>query len=132
MVAVAAAIELDDGGLASHRPVSSFVNVYPIYRTAFVVTVYGLQVTQNQSIVESEITASVESYFASREPYVHGLTLDARRDRITSSAAAGAVQDAIDAHNGVVSGVITTESGDAVIVRALGKGEKASVTVLFP
>jgi len=131
LTAVEVAIELDDGGLASRRPISSFVVVNPIYRTAFTAVVNGLTVTDDQADVEDQIETAIEAYFASREPYVHGLTLDSRKDRITATAVASAAQDVVDAYNGIISSVTVAEGGDSIIVRALGMGEKASVSVSF-
>jgi len=129
LTAVEEAIELDDGGLASNRPVSSFVVVHPIYVTTFTIALSGVTILNNEAEARTKIEAAINAYFASREPYVHGLSLDSRRDRITAAAVTGAVQDVADVYNGVVSGVVVYEGGNTVIVRSLQAGEKAKASI---
>jgi hypothetical protein len=132
--AVLASIELDDAGLASRRPVGSFVTSNAITRTAFDVNVVGLEggsggITE----LQEKTTEALTSYFLSRAPFIPGLTLGKRRDRVTKTAVGGAVQDVADAFGAVFTGVVVTEVGGSTVdVRSLGEGEKAKVgTVLY-
>lgn len=129
LAAVLAAIELDDGGLASRRPADSFVTSNAITRTAFDVEVVGIAGgSESLATIQTKITETLTSYFLAREPFIHGLTLGKRRDRITKSAVAGAVQDVCDAYGAVFTGVIVSVSGGAVVdTYSLGEGEKAKL-----
>jgi hypothetical protein len=129
LAAVLAAIELDDGGLASRRPADAFVTSNAITRTAFDVEVVGLTGgSESLATIQTKITETLTSYFLARAPFIHGLTLGKRRDRITRAGVAGAVQDVADAFGAVFSGVIVTESGGPSIdTYNLGEGEKAKL-----
>jgi uncharacterized phage protein gp47/JayE len=127
--AVFAAIELDDGGLASRRPADSFVTSNAITRTAFDVEVIGISGgSESLATIQTKITETLTSYFLARAPFIHGLTLGKRRDRITKSAVAGAVQDVCDAFGAVFTGVVVSVSGGATVdTYSLGEGEKAKL-----
>jgi hypothetical protein len=127
--AVLASVELDDGGLASRRPADAFVTSNAITRTAFDVEVVGLTGgSESITTIREKVTETLTSYFLARAPFIHGLTLGKRRDRITRAGVAGAVQDVADAFGAVFSGVIVTESGGSAIdTRNLGEGEKAKL-----
>lgn len=130
--AVADSIEFDDGGLASRRPANAFVNVLPITRSGFDVVVQGLAVA-NQAAVEASITTAVEEYFLSREPFIDGLSVLPRRDRITPSAVGGVVDDIVNAAGGFFTGVIVSKDSIQITeVYALNDGEKAkAISVSF-
>lgn len=122
--AIKAAIELDDAGLASNRPVGALVNVYPIARLAFDVQVNGL-IADDISAAQSAISAAVTEFMFSREPFITGLSVLPRTDRITQSAVAGVVHEAVSAVGGTVTTVALTLSGSPVTGYTLGKGQKA-------
>lgn len=135
LTAVENSIELDVTGLASRRPVSSFVNSLAITRTAFDVTISGLQGgTLSLSDLEDKVEDALDTYFLSREPYIHGLSLGARRDRITRAEAGGAVQDVCSAYGAIYDTIVVDRSGGpaGLITYVLTEGEKAkSGTVSF-
>jgi hypothetical protein len=125
---VLASIELDDAGLASRRPVGSFVTSNAITRTGFDVSVVGLTGgTESLATVQTKTTEALTSYFLSRAPFIPGLTLGKRRDRVTKAAVGGVVQDVADAFGAVFTGVVVAVSGGGptVDVYSLGEGEKA-------
>lgn len=122
-------IELDDSGLASRRPANALVNSLPITRTGFDVRVTGILV-DNLAQVQSDITSAVEGYFTGREPFITGLAVLPRRDRITQSALGGLVEDIVSAAGGVFSAVIVTQSAIIVGVYTLGIGEKAKASAV--
>lgn len=128
--AVLDAVELDSTGLASRRPAGALVNAFPITRTAFVVTVNALEVT-DVAQVQADITAAVQEYFTSRSPFIVGLTVPPRVDRITASGVAGAIEDIVSAAGGIFGSATITQSGINVSLYSLGVGEKAKATVAF-
>lgn len=128
--AVLDAVEMDDAGLASRRPAGALVNAFPITRTAFVVTVAGLEVT-DLAQAQADITEVVQEYFLSRAPYIAGLTVPPRKDRITSSGLAGVVEDVVSATGGIFASATIRQAGVNVSLYSLGIGEKAKATVVF-
>jgi len=129
--AVLDSIELDQNGLASRRPANALANSFPITRTGFDVKVTGLQV-DNLAQVQATITGAVEEYFLDRGPFIAGLSVLPRRDRITNSGVAGVVDDIVSASGGIFTGVIVEQSTINIDTYALGVGEKAkAATVTF-
>lgn len=128
--AVAEAIELDDEGLASRRPIGSLVTVYPIARSPFNVTVTGLSVPGSEADVQEQIRVALSNYFANRSPYIIGLDTQGRADRITATAVGGVVDDVVSAANGIFTSVSVTQGGSGVSVYTLGQGEKAKLGTL--
>lgn len=120
VAAVAAAIELDDAGGATRRPAGAAVNVKKITRLAFVVTVSDLD--PNTPANQAAVSAGIDEYMRSREPYIVGLSVLPREDRITD-AAVGGVVDGIVSAIGATIGNVTTSPG----AYALGSGEKAKL-----
>jgi len=127
LAAVLASIEVNEAGLATRRPVSSFVYSLPITRTAFEVTIVDLQAPDLPTL-KTKVEEALTQYFLSREPYVAGLSLGKRRDRITNAAVAGAVQDVASAYSGVFQSVSMRAVGNPVVLMySLDKGEKAKL-----
>lgn len=128
LAAVKALIEYTSGGLASRRPVSAFVNSLAITRGEFDIEVYDLQVNAElRTTVKTKIEESLTSYFLSRAPYIPGLTLGARRDRVTQSAIAGLVQDVADAYGAFFTGVRLYYASSQVALYSLAEGQKAKL-----
>lgn len=130
--AVLDSINYDQNGLASRRPAGALANTYAITRTAFTVEVNGLTV-ENEAQVEADITAGLEEYFLAREPYIIGLSIPPRRDRITNSGVSGVVDDIVSAAGGEFSNVVLEEAATPFTERTLGEGEKAKASaVTYP
>lgn len=127
--AVLDAIELDQNGLASRRPANALANTFPIVRTGFDVRVTGLLV-DNLAQVQEDITAAVEEYFLTREPFTDGLSVLPRRDRVTRSAVGGVVDDIVSAAGGIFSSVILTQNSVNIELYGLGIGEKAKASAV--
>jgi hypothetical protein len=129
LAAVEAAIELDVTGLASRRPVSSLVNSLPITRSAFNVTISGLQGAADPDALEDLIEESLVTYFLSREPFIPGLSLGARLDNVTRAAIGGVIQDTASAYGAIYDYVIVDKvSGPGDFsVYVLTEGEKAKL-----
>jgi len=117
-------IEFDQNGLASRRPANALANTFPITRTGFNIRVTGLLV-DDLAGVQASITTSIEEYFLDREPFIEGLSVLPRRDRITRSAVGGVVDDIVSAAGGVFSGVTVEVNSVNVDIYGLGIGEKA-------
>lgn len=130
--AVAAAIELDDAGLASRRPVGALVNTLAITRTSFDVTVTSLVVPADQAQTEDDVETAIEAYFRDREPFIDGLSPLPRKDRLTDSSVTAVVEDIVNAAGGIFTGVAfeVTSSGSPETLYALGEGEKAKAAVV--
>jgi hypothetical protein len=133
LTAVLAAITLDDNGLASRRPANAFVNSLPITRSGFDTVISGL-VVDNPAQVQTDIEDALIQYYLTAEPYIDGLSIPPRKDRITRSAITGLVEDIVTAASGIFTDVTfdVTTVGGSLELYILQQGEKAkSVTVSF-
>lgn len=132
LTAVAARIEHEESGLASRRPASAAVNVLPITRRTFDVRVTGLEAA-DMGRAEADITAAVDEYLRSREPFIEGLSAPPKLDRITLSALSGIVDDAVTANGGFAGAVQLRNAGSPLTVYELAPGEKAKLgSITFP
>lgn len=124
---VAASIELDDDGLASRRPANAGVNVFPITRLGFTVTVVGLDVSlvaQTQDQIENAVT----EFFLQRAPFIDGLSQPPRLDRITRTALTGVVDDIVSEAGGIFQSVELRRNGSQITSYILGIGEKSKLS----
>lgn len=129
--AVLDSIELDQSGIASRRPAGALANAFAITRVAFDVRVTGLTV-DNLADTQAAITEAVSQYFTGREPFIPGLSVPPRKDRVTRSGVAGVVDDIVSAAGGIFSSVIVSQNTINVEMYSLGIGEKSKVdTVTF-
>lgn len=127
--AVADAIEFDVDGLASRRPANAFVNVLAITRTAFDVEVTGLT-GDDVPALQTAIDDALTEYFLGRQPFIAGLSVLPRLDRIAQTAVAGIIDTIVSAQGGSFTGVTVEESATPVTVYTLGEGEKAKLGTL--
>lgn len=131
LATVRALYEADDEGLASRRPVNAYPNVLPITRRSFDVTITGLD-APDISAAQTTIEDAVDEYLRSREPFIVGLSALPRLDRVTSSALAGVVDEAISSVGGTITLVLLTEGGSPLVAHTLAAGEKAKLgTITF-
>jgi uncharacterized phage protein gp47/JayE len=129
--AVAALIEADSSGLASRRPASAAVNVLPITRAVVDVTVTGLD-SDDDAATETLIEEALEEYMLTREPFIVGLSVLPRLDRITRAAVSGIVDDAASSVGGSITSVTLGISGSPINAVTLSAGQKAKLgTVTF-
>lgn len=129
--AVLDSIEQDQNGRATRRPANALVNAFPITRTGFDIRVTGLLV-DDLATVQVNITTAIEEYFLDREPFIDGLSVLPRRDRITRSAIGGVVDDIVSAAGGIFSTIALTQNSVDTELYSLGIGEKAkAATVSF-
>lgn len=126
--AVLDSINLDQNGLASRRPANALANTFAITRVGFDCTVLGL-VVDNLATVQADINTAITEFFLEAEPFIDGLTIPPRQDRITSSALTGLVEDIVTAANGTFTNVTFTLTGSSSIlsVYVLQQGEKAKL-----
>ena len=116
-------------GIPNRRPANALANTFPITRVEFDVTVLGVTVS-NPTEVQAQITQAITDYFIEREPFIVGLSVSPRTDRITSAAIIGIVEDIVNASNGVFSTVVISVSGTPTTLFSLGIGEKAKLGTL--
>jgi len=126
LLEVLASVELDDSGLATRRPANALVNALPIVRVGFDVRVTGLLV-DDLAQVRTDIEAALTEYFVSREPFIVGLSIPPRRDRITRSALGGVVDDIVSASGGIFSAAILELDSTTIDLYSLGIGEKSKL-----
>ena len=124
--AVGDAIEEDEGGLASRRPVGAAKNVLPIVRTAFDVNVIALDV-DDVTDTKDKIATGVDQHLRSLEPYIEGLSALPRKDRITQANVAAVVAGIVAAAGGTVAGAQLIENGSVITARSLAPGEKSKL-----
>ena len=127
LTTVLESVNLDSDGLATRRPANAFVNSNPITRKGFVTVVDGISGVDDLGAVQTAINSAVDGYFAAAEPFIDGLTLPPRRDRLTRSALIGLVEDIITASNGIFTDVTfaLSSGGGNIELYTLGRGEKA-------
>ncbi len=121
-------INFNNNGLADRRPANAFVNVFPITRTGFDVIVSGLT-GDNLAQLQTDITAALEGYFLTASPFIVGLDVPPRRDRLTSVEVAGTVNDITSAAGATFTTATFSLTGQPEVITAyvLGEGEKAKL-----
>jgi len=129
--AVLALINEDENGLASRRPANALVNTFAITRVGFDCTVHGL-VVDNLATVQASIETAITEFFLDAEPFIDGLTIPPRLDRITRAALIGLVEDIVTAANGTFTTVIFVETtlAGSLELYVLQQGEKAKLATL--
>ena len=126
--AVRDAINFDSGGLATRRPVSAVINVKSITRQAFNVVIQGLVAVDGKfDETKTAIQEALDDYLRSREPFIVGVSRLPRKDRITSSAIAGVVDDVASSQGATVTNVTLQLSGATIPAYTLDFGQKAKL-----
>lgn len=120
--AVDDAIQLNENGQATRRPANAWVNVYPV-RVATV----DVQITGLTAQVQVQIAEALTALFESLEPFVVGLSVPPRRDRITASAVASAVEQIAADSGGIVGDVRIAVNGGGQTLYILRDGEIATL-----
>jgi uncharacterized phage protein gp47/JayE len=124
LAAVAASIDLDEAGLPTRRPANAAVNVLPITRTPFDVTITGL-IADDVPATQTAIVDAIGEYLRSREPYIVGLSLLPRRDRVTLASVSGVADEAASALGATFTSAVVEISSVPTPNYTLGNGEKA-------
>jgi len=128
--AVKASIDLDQGGRATRRPANSFVNSLAITRQTIFLAVSGL-VVEDTATVQALIVSGLEQEMLSAEPFIEGVTVLPKKDRINIGQAQGVVNDIVTAEGGTFNTVVMTVLGVPVNNYSLNEGEKAKASVSF-
>jgi len=127
LLAVLDNINFDQDGLPSRRPANAFPNALAITRTGFTATVGGL-VVDNPAQVQTDITAAIVADFLAFAPFIDGLSVLPRQDRISQAGIAGTVEDVVTAAGGIFQ-TVTLKIGFATInLYLLGEGEKSKAS----
>ena len=127
LTAVLDSINLNENNLANRRNANAFVNSLPIIRTGFDVTVSGISGVSDLAAVQADITAAVEEFFLTAEPFIPGLSIPPRLDQITRTRLSAIVEDIVTAAGGIFTSAIFQETGvpGSLTAYVLGEGEKA-------
>ena len=125
-IPTAAQLQAVFDAIDAQRPANAFVNVFPITRTSFDVLVSGL-IVDNEAQVKEDIEAGLVEYFLSKEPFIAGLSILPRRDRIIDNEVVAVIQDIVNEAGGLFDGAVTrtTIGQDLVSLYSLSEGEKA-------
>jgi len=115
-------------GLANRRPANAAVNVLPITRTEFDVTITGLS---SLTVVDA-LEQGLDEFLRSREPFIVGLSSLPRLDRITQGAVAGVVQEIAEANGATVGSVTLSRSAITIVEYTLARGELSKLGTLTP
>lgn len=111
--------------LPGRRPVGALVNVHPIYRTTFDIEIIGL-VTEDPETVRQTIEQVITEYFHAREPFINGLSLPPRLDRISAGSIVAIVNDIVINAGGILNSVRVLRGGILMDQPyTLGFGEKS-------
>lgn len=132
LAAVAEAFELDEDGLATRRPVNAAVNALAIARLGLSVEVQGLD-APDLATTKDAITTSIDSYLREAEPYIVGLSVPPRKDRVTAGAIGGIVDAVVNANFGVFTGVILKNGVNPLGQYTVTRGQKLKLSsITFP
>lgn len=124
LTAVSDLIQLDDNGLASRRPAGAGVVVQAITRTAFDTTITGLA-ADDLPAAKTAIEAATDEYLRARAPFIVGLSVLPRRDRVTRAAVSGVADEAASAIGASFSTLTLFLSAVEKDAYTLQDGEKA-------
>jgi uncharacterized phage protein gp47/JayE len=121
IAAVLDAITLNESGKATRRPVNAAPLIAGIVRLPFDVQISGLAPdnADNRTAIED----GVDEYLRTREPFIVGLSVLPREDRVTAAAVSGVVDSIVNALGATVT-TVTLTPGPAY---TLGHGEKAKL-----
>lgn len=119
--AVRASIAFEADGRATRRPIGAAVTVLPITRVAFDVEIVGLE--PDNSAMRDALELGLSEHLRSREPFIVGLSVLPREDRITQAALSGIADTIVNAEGGTITR-LELLPGPAY---TLGPGEKAKL-----
>lgn len=110
----------------------TYANIRPVIITTFDVYITGYSDTVAFSEFKSMAKANIDSYFAGREPYIRGLSVDTdRRDRISDNNLIGIVNDIAESLTGYFEELEIRKDGSVVESYKLGDGELVSLGKLY-
>lgn len=113
-------------GRATRRNVNAAVNALAITRTAFDITVVGLEATDVPA-ARAAISSAVDEFLRTREPFIVGLSVLPRLDRITLASVSGVADEAASAVGATIAAVTLELGGIPITAFTLGDGERAKL-----
>ena len=122
-------IIFDAAGVPSRRPANALSNTFSITRAGFDVIINGM-VIANPVQIQADIEQALTEYFLDREPFIPGLSIEPRKDRITNSAVVGIVEDIVSGANGIFASAIIEKDMAPITLFALGVGEKSKLATI--
>ena len=125
-------------GLATRKPVTAIIdpagdgsygNVLPINNVFFDVVIYNL-IADDLVYVKNLIQKAIGDFIFSREPYILGLSILPKKDKISQSALIGIVYDIVNVNNGSFSSLSLLLLGSPIESYVLGEGELSILNLL--
>jgi uncharacterized phage protein gp47/JayE len=113
----------DSVQLPYRRPVGAALNVLPITRTAYGMQITGLSPASDE--LKGQIEDGVDEHLRSLEPYIDGLSVLPKNDRVTAATLGGIVEAIVAAYGGTVSTVALV--GGPVVTLSPGQRAKLGV-----
>jgi hypothetical protein len=125
--AASSSIQFDANGSLRRRPAGALVNVYPVVRTAYDVEITGLDFDGDLAAVQSAVSAGVDEFLRTREPYIEGLSVGARVDLVTQGEIAGVAISIASSYGATIGAVGLKLNGSSITLAALAKGVLAKL-----
>jgi len=125
-------------GFATRKPVTAIIdpagdgsygNVLPIDVIFFDVIIYNL-VADDLIYIKSLIQQAIGDFIFSREPYILGLSILPKKEKISQSALVGIVYDIVNANNASFTSASLLFSGLPTESYILGEGQLAVLNLL--
>jgi hypothetical protein len=91
------------------------------------VTIVGLLNVPDLVATQADLVEGLDEYLRSREPFIVGLSVLPREDRITTAAIGGVIDGIVSAHGGTVNAVTFLVGASPQTAYTLGNGEKAKL-----
>lgn len=126
IAAVENAVLYDEDGQPYRRPANAQTNIHAIFRTAFDVDIVGISAT-NLPAAQAAIEEAIDDYLRAREPFLVGISVLPRRDRVTLAGVSGVADDAVSALGGTIASVQLLLSGIPTPAYTLSPGELAKL-----
>jgi uncharacterized phage protein gp47/JayE len=129
LAAVRASIERTQEGLASRRPANAGVNVYPITRWGFDVTVLGL-LGPDVPAAQVDIETALDEHLRSLEPFIEGLSALPSRNIVSREALGGIAYEAATGQGATFGSLVMFRAGSLIEINSymLDHGEKAKLS----
>lgn len=120
-------ITYDAEGRATRKSVLAGLSVLPITRALFAIEVANLQ-APDLAATKTDLESAATEWLLSREPYIEGLSVLPRKDRITQPELAAVVAGVVSAKGGTFTGLTVRKSAVVTPAYTLGAGEKAGAS----
>lgn len=121
------AINLNIGGKATRRPTNDLVKSHPIERHEFAVKIYGLEPVEIATTQATALTQALDEHLRTIEPFIVGLSVLPRRDRVTQGEVASIVYQIVGAVGGTVRSVELYNGVQLITAYTMSDGERAKL-----